>query len=117
MVIVHLMFEECQTKGAAAAGEAEAEPALAALTCVLSALGDPMRLAIVRLLAETGPAGRPCGSFGLPVSKSTLTHHFRVLREAGLIEQRGDGTRRLTTLRRAQLDARYPGLLDCVLRG
>lgn len=82
---------------------------------MLAALGDPIRLAIVRALAESGGAGRPCGSFGLPVSKSTLTHHFRVLREAGIIEQRECGTRRLTALRRAQLEARYPGLLDCVL--
>ena len=84
---------------------------------MLAALSDPMRLAIVRALAASGCAGRPCGSFGLPVSKSTLTHHFRVLRDAGLIEQREEGTRRLTTLRRAAVDARYPGLLVCVLRG
>ena len=83
---------------------------------MLAALSDPTRLAIVRLLAETGGAGRACGSFGLPVSKSTLTHHFRVLRDAGLIEQRDEGTRRLTRLRRAQLEARHPGLLECVLR-
>jgi DNA-binding transcriptional ArsR family regulator len=111
------MFEDCQTTGPAAVEAGGGEVAVAELTSVLSALSDPMRLAIVRLLAATDASGRSCGSFDLPVSKSTLTHHFRVLREAGIIEHRCLGTRRLTTLRRAQLDERYPGLLDCVLRG
>ena len=52
------------------------------LVSVLHALSDPVRLEIVRALAESGE-GRPCGSFQVPVTKSTLTHHFRVLREAG----------------------------------
>jgi DNA-binding transcriptional ArsR family regulator len=56
-----------------------------------------------------------CGGFGLPVTKSTATHHFRVLREAGVITQVEDGTARLNTLRRADLDERFPGLLDAVL--
>ena len=49
------------------------------------------------------------------MSKSTLTHHFRVLREAGVIEQRADGTARLNSLRREDLEQRFPGLLDAVL--
>lgn len=81
---------------------------------VLHALSDPQRLSIVRSLAED-PAPRRCGSFDLCVTKSTLTHHFRVLREAGVIEQREEGTARLNSLRRADLDARFPGLLDVVL--
>jgi DNA-binding transcriptional ArsR family regulator len=56
-----------------------------------------------------------CGNFALDVSKSTRTHHFRVLREAGIIEQRRQGTCKLSTLRRADLDARFPGLLDAIL--
>jgi DNA-binding transcriptional ArsR family regulator len=60
---------------------------------VLHALSDPQRLSIVRSLAED-PAPRRCGSFDLDVTKSTLTHHFRVLREAGVIEQREEGTSR-----------------------
>jgi DNA-binding transcriptional ArsR family regulator len=81
---------------------------------VLHALSDPQRLAIIRALAED-PTARPCGSFDLDVSKSTKTHHFRVLREAGLITQRVEGTCRMTSLRRDDLDARFPGLLDAVL--
>jgi DNA-binding transcriptional ArsR family regulator len=58
-----------------------------------------------------------CSSFNLPVTKSTCTHHFRVLREAGVMRQRQEGTTRLNVLRRDELDARFPGLLDAVLRG
>jgi DNA-binding transcriptional ArsR family regulator len=84
------------------------------LPMVLHALSDPQRLRIVRQLAERD---RPCAcsSFGLEVTKSTLTHHFRVLREAGVIAQEIAGTAKLNTLRREDLDARFPGLLDAVL--
>lgn len=81
---------------------------------VLHALSDPQRLRIVQTLAAD-PEPRPCGTFDLDVSKSTLTHHFRVLREAGVIEQRNDGTAKFNSLRRDDLERRFPGLLDAVL--
>ena len=81
---------------------------------VLHALSDPLRLQIVRELAEAG-AERRCGSFEHAVTKSTMTHHFKVLREAGLIRQRQEATLRLTSLRREDLDARFPGLLERIL--
>ncbi|MGW1867744.1 ArsR/SmtB family transcription factor [Streptomyces mauvecolor] len=82
-------------------------------TTVLAALGDPVRLAIVARLADAGPDGElACTTFALPVSKSTQSGHFKVLREAGLIHQRNEGTRRLNRLRRDDVDARFPGLLD-----
>ncbi len=84
------------------------------LAVVLHALSDPMRLRIVVGLAGGDP--RPCGSFGLPVTKSTCTHHFKVLLEAGVIRQRLEGTTRLNSLRRDDLEQRFPGLLDSVLR-
>lgn len=84
------------------------------LPAVLHALSDPQRLKIVRALAASESA-LACGSFALDVSKSTRTHHFRVLREAGIIEQRREGTSKLSTLRRADLEVRFPGLLDAVL--
>ncbi len=84
------------------------------LSAVLHALSDPQRRTIVRELAAAAEP-LPCGRIDLEVGKSTRTHHFRVLREAGLIEQRREGTRKLTTLRREALDARFPGLLDAVL--
>jgi DNA-binding transcriptional ArsR family regulator len=81
---------------------------------VLHALSDPARLQIVREL-DLDPTPRPCGSFDLGVTKSTCTHHFRVLREAGVVTQELQGTSKLTSLRREDLDARFPGLLDAVL--
>jgi DNA-binding transcriptional ArsR family regulator len=84
------------------------------LESVLHALSDPVRLRIALELAEVD-SERPCGSFEFPVTKSTMTHHFKVLREAGVIRQRQEATLRLTSLRRADLDARFPGLLDRIL--
>ena len=84
------------------------------LPAVLNALSDSHRLAIVRTLAADSEP-RPCGTMTLGLSKSTMTHHFRTLREAGVIEQRREGTAKLTSLRRDDLDARFPGLLDAVL--
>ena len=85
------------------------------LAAVLHALSDPVRLSIVCAMREAGDERR-CGSFDAPVTKSTLTHHFRVLREAGVIVQRQEGTARLSRLRSDDLEARFPGVLDAVLR-
>jgi DNA-binding transcriptional ArsR family regulator len=81
---------------------------------VLHALSDATRLTIVRTLRED--TRRACGTFPVSVSASTLTHHFRVLREAGVIVQGEDGNRRWSELREDDLEARFPGLLDTVLR-
>jgi DNA-binding transcriptional ArsR family regulator len=80
---------------------------------VLHALSDPTRMTIVQTL-RTDPE-RACGTFPVDVAPSTLTHHFRVLREAGVIHQREDGNRRWTTLRAADLERRFPGLVDTVM--
>src|ERR1044072_2888796 len=85
------------------------------LSAVLHALSDPVRLQIVRTLAVDGCGWLGCGATSLPVSKPTSTHHFRVLRESGVIEQRAEGTALVNRLRRDELDARFPGLLDSVL--
>lgn len=61
-----------------------------------------------------GEPARTCASSNLPVSKSTATHHFRILREAGLVRQVDRGNSRAATLRRADLDLRFPGLLDLI---
>lgn len=94
---------------------AEPRPADMRVESVLAALSDPVRLSIVRTLAASEAESRSCGSFGLAVSKSTASHHFRVLREAGVIRQHDEGRRRMTELRRAEVDARFPGLLDSVI--
>ena len=80
---------------------------------VLHALSDPARLEIVRRLAQGDEPS--CGMFELGLSKATLSHHFRVLREAGLVRTRLDGRKRLLSLREDDLNDRFPGLLEAVL--
>lgn len=84
------------------------------LTDVLYALSDPIRLRIVASLAEDGE--QACGTFSLPVAKATVSHHFKVLRDTGVIRTRCQGTQRLNSLRRDDLEDRFPGLLASVLR-
>ncbi|MFF5938014.1 ArsR/SmtB family transcription factor [Streptomyces sp. NPDC012508] len=81
---------------------------------VLHALSDAVRLRIVRDMAREGTE-LSCSFFDLPVTKSTTTHHFRVLRESGVIQQDYQGTAKMNALRRDDLDALFPGLLDSVL--
>jgi DNA-binding transcriptional ArsR family regulator len=85
------------------------------LADVLHALSDPVRLQLVEILDETEGA-LACVDIPLPVSKSTASHHLRVLREAGVARCRIDGTRRYYSLRREDLEARFPRVLDSVLR-
>jgi len=84
------------------------------LTVVLYALSDPIRLEIVRKLAMSDEIA--CGSFNIDMPKSSLSHHFGILRKAGIISTRKEGTALMNTLRRADLDRRFPGLLRSVLR-
>lgn len=87
------------------------------LATVLAALADPVRLAYVQALAAMGAEAR-CGEVlensSISVSKSTLSHHLKVLREAGITHTRVAGARRYVSLRRDDLAERFPGLLDAV---
>ena len=83
------------------------------LDAVLAALGDPIRLEIVARLGRLVES--PCGGLGMELPKSTASHHFKVLREAGLVRVRLEGTARHLSLRRDDLQARFPGLLESVL--
>src|SRR5215213_886908 len=80
---------------------------------VLHALSDPVRLHIVRTLAEREE--QSCSAVESSVSKSTLSHHFKVLREAGVTFTRVNGTHRYVSLRLDELEDRFPGLLRSVL--
>jgi DNA-binding transcriptional ArsR family regulator len=96
-----------------------AEPDLAKVevATVLQALADPVRLEIVRQLAGCGARGElPCGQIEVPVGKSTTSHHLKVLSRAGIVTEREEGTRKYMSLRRAELDRHFPGLVDLVLR-
>nr|WP_203721770.1 helix-turn-helix transcriptional regulator [Streptomyces coelicoflavus] len=85
------------------------------LETVLGALSDPLRLTIVRkLLLESENFDHSCGWFGFDRPKSSLTHHFKALREAGITRQRQYGLERRSQVRVDDLNARFPGLLDLV---
>lgn len=84
------------------------------LDAVLHALADPVRLELVRRIAEAGETS--CCADGLTVPKSTLSGHWRILREAGVTHTQVQGRSHLMSLRRADLDGRFPGLLDVILR-
>ena len=84
---------------------------------VLQALSDQVRLGIVRQLAGcTGGGELKCGQIEVPVTKSTASHHFKILFAAGIVAERAQGTSKFMRLRRDELDERFPGLLDSVLR-
>ena len=85
-----------------------------ALASVLHALSDPVRLEIVRVLSGVGEA--PCSSLNGAVSKSTMSHHFKVLREAGVTHTRANGTKRMMSLRQDELEAKFPGVLSSILQ-
>lgn len=85
------------------------------LADVLAALGHPVRLEIVRVLSDDGE--HACGGIVDGISKSTLTHHWKALRDSGVISQRPSGRENLLSLRRTDLDDRFPGLLDSILEG
>jgi DNA-binding transcriptional ArsR family regulator len=84
------------------------------LVRLFHALSDPVRLEIVRQLS--GVAEATCGELDGGRPKSSVSHHFRILREAGLVRTRVAGTVHQNSLRRDDLDARFPGLIDAILR-
>ncbi|NHC47175.1 ArsR/SmtB family transcription factor [Motilibacter aurantiacus] len=91
------------------------EPEDLVLTDVLFALSDPVRLQIVRQLAQGPLVAMSCQSLGPEMAKSTRSHHLKTLREAGVLSNVPHGRERMVSLRRDALDARFPGLLDSVL--
>lgn len=84
------------------------------LISVLHALADPIRLEIVRCLAEAEE--RTCGMYEMNIAKSTLSHHFKVLREAGIVKVRIDGKHRYYSLRKEDIETAFPGLVSSILR-
>lgn len=111
------MFDARQTSVKEPSGELH-HPDLSEidLPSLLHALSDPVRLEIVRSLACSGEGTLACKEVVLPVGKATASHHFKVLRLAGVIEQHDVGTRRFSKLRRDDMELRFPGLLESVLR-
>ncbi|MFD9957921.1 ArsR/SmtB family transcription factor [Amycolatopsis sp. NPDC058986] len=86
------------------------------IVTVLQALADPVRLALVRTLAKDDEP-RPCSvdEYDVDITAPTLSHHWRILREAGLTTTFVNGRTRWVELRRDDVHSRFPGLLDAVL--
>lgn len=84
------------------------------LHVVMQAMSDPCRLAIVRQLLESKGRALACNEVHLDVAKATRSHHFEVLRTAGIIFTEMDGTKCMTSVRRAEIDKRFPGLLKLI---
>ncbi len=84
------------------------------LSDVLFALSDATRLGIVRALGDGKE--HSCGELTGDIPKSTMSHHLKILREAGITQTRPDGMRCRVTLRRADLNRRFPGLLAAILK-
>lgn len=85
------------------------------LATIMQALADPCRMAIVReLLIQEDDRALACNEVPLEVSKATRSHHFKILREAGIISNRVEGTKCMTSIRREELDEHFPGLLALV---
>ena len=82
---------------------------------VLKALGDPVRISIVRQLLNDKSAEIACGDFDYSVTKATFSHHMQILRDAGVIRTRQEGTRRISCLRTEDLRKRFPGLLEMIV--
>ncbi|NHO33012.1 ArsR/SmtB family transcription factor [Acetobacter fallax] len=80
---------------------------------VFHALSDPIRLDIVRMLARKGPLN--CAALSADRPRSTMSHHFRVLRGAGLVRTTTQGTEHINVLRHDDLEGRFPGLIALVL--
>lgn len=85
------------------------------LSNVLTALGDETRLAMIGYLSRNEGVGMTCGQFLDLGSKTSLSYHLAKLREAGIVCVRPEGTKRFVTLRRDDLDARFPGFLDSII--
>lgn len=83
---------------------------------VLQALSDPVRLEVVRQLATHPETGLMCNQIELPVAKSTASHHLKTLSRAGITAEREQGTCKYVWLRRAELEERFPGLVESVLQ-
>lgn len=85
------------------------------LTDLMYALSDPARTEIVRRLAKEGRS-MTCGELDLDRPKSSMSHHFKILRDSGLVETLIEGKEHMNSLRTAEIEKRFPGFLKAVLR-
>ncbi|MBX3022934.1 MAG: helix-turn-helix transcriptional regulator [Bdellovibrionales bacterium] len=86
------------------------------LDVMMRALGDPLRLSVVRQLLAVRGEEKACGTFEHGVTKATFSHHMAILEEAGVVQARQEGTRKMISLRLSELKKDYPGLIELVER-
>ncbi|HIC46798.1 MAG TPA: ArsR family transcriptional regulator [Methylophaga aminisulfidivorans] len=85
------------------------------LTDIMYALADPTRLEIVTRLANAGRQ-LTCGELDLNRPKSSMSHHFKILRSAGLVETEVNGTEHMNSLRMEEIEQKFPGVLSSILK-
>ena len=83
---------------------------------VMKALGDPVRMSVVKQLLNAENEEKPCGTFDYTVTKATFSHHIKILEDAGVIQTRVEGTRKLLSVHSADLKKKFPGLLELILK-
>jgi DNA-binding transcriptional ArsR family regulator len=112
------MLDDRQTVGGVVSAEFPVpDIADVELIDVLRAVADPIRLEMIRVLADGEPHCKTAAEWGFDVHKSTLSHHFKALREAGVTITHVDGRNHAIQLRRDELDERFPGLIDALVAG
>lgn len=110
----HLSLEEIQMTPLTFSQNINEKNPESLLVSVLYALGDPIRLSIVRQLANYGDMA--CSDLRCNISRSTLSHHLRILKESGLVECRKSGTSRIQSLRYRDVETMFPGLIETILQ-
>lgn len=90
------------------------KPKVVTLENVMKALGDPVRLSVVRQLLDVDCKEKACGTFNYDVTKATFSHHLKILEDAGIIQRRDEGTRKMTTLKLEELQKKFPGLIKLI---
>lgn len=102
---------------AASSGDAIEATAPAGLTLVevLQVISDPQRLTMLKVLADGAWHSCGTGAWATGLHKSTISHHIKIFREAGLLDNRQDGRNKYVRLRRDAIEQRFPGLLNGVL--
>lgn len=85
------------------------------ITDIMYGLSDPARVEIVRLIAQ---AGKPltCGELNCDRPKSSMSHHFKILRDTGIIETSIEGKEHLNSLRSTEIEKKFPGILKSILK-
>lgn len=83
---------------------------------IMKALGDPVRMSVVKQLLNAENEEKPCGTFDYSVTKATFSHHIKILEDSGVIQTRMEGTRKLVSVNSADLKKKFPGLLDLILK-